>query len=327
MADILAYRIPNKEKVMKYGLFQHALAPFLDGFYISNHNKTAIYLFNEIENSNINSNEPLFFSEKVPYTVTKKEYLIGAESLLNSFPIFNLRKAVYGRIKSSHFDSSKSFDLFNQLTEDQPNAFVYLVSSSQFGTWIGATPEVLLSMHGKQGYTMSLAGTRKVGVKVNEWEEKEMEEQHLVSEYIQNRLLTQELKEIEQHGPFDMEAGPVRHLRTDFSFYSPEKNAMDIALELHPTPAVAGVPTKQAQELIATLEPFPRDLYTGFLGSVNEEHSYLYVNLRCCQIQNDKAFLYLGGGYTNQSIPEDEWEETENKARTLLNSIEKVNPS
>jgi isochorismate synthase len=327
MPDILAYRIPKKEQVLKFGFFVQARLPFADGFYISNHNKSAIYRFEEDETCERNTDEPFFFSDRPPYAVSKKEYLIGAESLLNSFPIFNLRKAVYGRIKSTHFDSSKCFELYNQLIEDHPNAFVYLVSSPQFGTWIGATPEVLLSMHGRQGYTMSLAGTRKVGAGVNDWEEKEMEEQYLVSEYIQNRLLTQELQEIEQHGPFDMDAGPVKHLRTDFSFYSPEKNAMEIALELHPTPAVAGVPTKVAQDLIATLEPFHRDLYTGFIGSVSDDHSYIYVNLRCCQIQADKAFLYLGGGYTNQSIPEDEWEETENKARTLLNSIEKVNPS
>lgn len=327
MPDILAYRIPNKEKVLKYGFFVQARIPYSDGFYISNSNKTAIYRFNEDENCEKNSDEPFFFSERPPYAVSKKEYIVGAESLLKSFPIFNLRKAVYGRIKTTEFDSEKSFELYEQLIEDHPNAFVYLVSSPQFGTWIGATPEVLLSMHGRQGYTMSLAGTRKMGATVNDWEEKEMEEQFLVSEYIQNRLLTQELQEIEQHGPFDMEAGPVRHLRTDFSFYSPEKNAMEIAMELHPTPAVAGVPTKVAQDLIATLEPFHRDLYTGFIGSISEEHSYLYVNLRCCQIQEGKAFLYLGGGYTNQSIPEDEWEETENKARTLLNSIEKINLS
>jgi isochorismate synthase len=327
MPDILSYRIPSKDKVQQYGVFTSARKPFTEGFYISNADKSAIYRFEEDENAKENKEEPLFFSDRPPYSVSKKEYLIGAESLLNSFPIFNLRKAVYGRIKITQFDSSRCFELYNQLIEDHPNAFVYLVSSPQFGTWIGATPEVLLSMHGKQGYTMSLAGTRKVGATVNDWEDKEIEEQYLVSEYIQNRLLTQELQEIEQHGPFDMEAGPVRHLRTDFSFYSPDKNAMEIALELHPTPAVAGVPTKVAQDLIATLEPFHRDLYTGFIGSISDEHSYLYVNLRCCQIQDGKAFLYLGGGYTSQSIPEDEWEETENKARTLLNSIEKVNPS
>jgi|TARA_R110000737_G_scaffold17480_2_gene35209 isochorismate synthase len=322
MADVLTYRIPNKEKVHKVGFFTQARMPYeANGFFISNHNKSAIYKFDEAEGD---QKADFFFSERPPYAVSKKEYLIGAESLLNSFPIFNLRKAVYGRVKSAQFDSSKCAELFDKLCEEYPNAFVYLASSPQFGTWIGASPEVLLSMHGKQGYTMSLAGTRRVNTVVEDWEDKEMEEQYLVSEYIQNRLLTQELQEIEQHGPFDMEAGPVKHLRTDFSFYSPNKSALEIALELHPTPAVAGVPTKVAQDLIATLEPFHRDLYTGFIGVVSEEHSYLYVNLRCCQIQEGKAFLYLGGGYTSQSIPEDEWEETENKAQTLLNSMEKV---
>jgi isochorismate synthase len=321
MADILAYRVPNKEKVMKAGQFARASKPFSsEGFFISNHDKTAVFSFQEDEKAK----GDFFFSERPPYSVSKKEYLMGAESLLNAFNLFGLRKAVYGRVKSVHFDAKKSFDLYKNLLEAHPNAFVYLISSPLFGTWIGATPEVLLSMHGKQGYTMALAGTRKVGAVVQEWEDKEMEEQYLVTEYIQNRLLTQELQEIELHGPFDMEAGPVRHLRTDFSFYSPEKSAMEIALELHPTPAVVGVPTKEAQDLITTLEPFHRDLYTGFMGVVSEEHSYLYVNLRCCQIQEGKAFLYLGGGYTKQSIPEDEWEETENKARTLLNSMEKV---
>lgn len=325
MADILAYRIPNKEKVKKNGYFVQGRSPFdAKGFYVSNHNKTAIFKFDEVDG---NHKEDFFFSERAPYTVSKKEYLIGAESLLNSFPIFNLRKAVYGRVKSVTFPSEKCFDLYDQLCEEYPTAFVYLISSPQFGTWIGASPEVLLSMHGGQGYTMSLAGTRKMKTETIDWEEKEMEEQYLVSEYIQNRLLTQELEEIEQHGPFEMEAGPVRHLRTDFSFYSPDKNAMEIALELHPTPAVAGVPTKVAQDLIATLEPFHRDLYTGFIGFVSPEHSYLYVNLRCCQIQEGKAFLYVGGGYTSQSIPEDEWEETESKAQTLLNSMEKINRS
>jgi isochorismate synthase len=323
MADILTYRIPNKEKVNKVGFFVQAKAPYdSEGFFISNHNKTAIFKFDEAEG---NKYGDFFLSERPPYAVSKKEYLMGAESLLKSFPIFNLSKAVYGRVKSIHFNSKKCNELFELLCDENPKAFVYLISSPQFGTWLGATPEILLSMHGHQGYTMSLAGTRKINAAAENWKDKEMEEQYLVTEYIQNRLLTQELKEIEQHGPFDMEAGPVQHLRTDFSFYSPDKSAMEIAMELHPTPAVAGVPTKVAQDLIATLEPFHRDLYTGFIGLVSDEHSYLYVNLRCCQIQEEKAFLYIGGGYTNQSIPEDEWEETENKARTLLTSMEKVN--
>jgi isochorismate synthase len=320
MADFIKYRIPEKEIVEKTGRFECLTVPdSSSSFCIANHNKSAIYYF--YEEAGVDSYS---YSERIPYTVLKKEYLMGGESLINNFQAQGLLKAVYGRVKGVSFNEKKCNKLFHALCEKYPNTFVYLASSRLFGTWIGATPEVLLSMHGKQGYTMSLAGTKKL--KEDEmWAEKEMEEQAIVTDYIQNSLHTQELEEVEQHGPFDFVAGPVRHLRTEFSFYSPDKKALDIALALHPTPAVAGVPTKIAQELVATLEPFHRDLYTGFIGVLNEKHSYLYVNLRCCQILEGKAFLYVGGGYTAASIPEDEWEETENKARTLLDIMENLN--
>ncbi len=322
MAEILKYRIPQKEIVEKTGRFELSQnADFELSFCVVNHDKSAVYFFNEEEG------EPAYsYSTRVPYTVLKKEYLMGAESLINNFQVHGLQKAVYGRVKSISFNEKNCESLFYQLCKDYPNTFVYLISSPLFGTWIGATPEVLLSLHGHQGYTMALAGTKKV-MASTDWNEKEKEEQSIVTEYIQNRLLTQELQEIEQHGPFEIEAGPVRHLRTDFSFYSPEKSALEIAMNLHPTPAVAGVPTKVAQDLVATLEPFHRDLYTGFIGVIDRDHNYLYVNLRCCQIQPGKAYLYVGGGYTAQSIPEDEWEETENKARTLIDVIEKIQVS
>ncbi len=321
MADLLLYRIPQKGITEKIGEFRKSASPNSESdFCIANSDKTALYFFYETDGT-----AQFHFSNRTPYTVSKKEYLMGAESLLNNFQVYSLQKAVYGRVKSISFDETKCRALFAELCESYPNAFVYLVSSAEFGTWMGATPEVLLSMHGHQGYTMSLAGTKKAQTK-DTWNEKEMEEQSIVTEFIQNRLLVQDLQEIEQHGPFDIEAGPVRHLRTDFSFYSPEKTAFEIAMELHPTPAVAGVPTQVAQDVVATLEPFHRELYTGFIGAFNESHSYLYVNLRCCQILPGRAYLYVGGGYTAQSIPEDEWDETENKTRTLLDIIEKIDP-
>jgi isochorismate synthase len=47
----------------------------------------------------------------------------------------------------------------------------------------------------------------------------------------------------------------------------------------------------------------------------------IYVNLRCAQIIGDRLFLYLGGGFTADSDPEKEWEETENKSKTLLDLL------
>ncbi|MCT4561834.1 MAG: chorismate-binding protein [Crocinitomicaceae bacterium] len=322
MSDFLAYRLPGKEVVQKKGNFRLKTPPYPEeGFVVSDFLKKEMYFFEEDPEAESN----FYFKQKPPYIASKKEYLIGAETLLNSFHLFSLSKAVYARVKSTPFNVDKTEELFRALESKYPKAFVYVISSRLFGTWIGATPELLLSMHGKEGYTMSLAGTKqKLQAVEHEWNQKELVEQNLVTEYIQKKLELMNLKEVETHGPFEMVAGPVKHLRTDFSFHSPDKKALDIASNLHPTPAIAGVPTKEALDMITTVEHNPRLLYTGFIGELGSEHSNLFVNLRCCQIQDGKAYLYVGGGYTKDSLPEDEWYETENKARTLLDIIKQT---
>ena len=52
--------------------------------------------------------------------------------------------------------------------------------------------------------------------------------------------------------------------------------------------------------------------------------SRLFVNLRCAQLFENTAYLYVGGGFTKDSIPDLEWDETENKAQTLLKVMQMV---
>ena len=96
---------------------------------------------------------------------------------------------------------------------------------------------------------------------------------------------------------------------------------MDIAIGLHPTPAVNGVPKEQSKQLIKEIElegsNQDRSIYTGFIGLASETYSKLYVNLRCCQLTKNNAHIYVGGGFTLQSDVESEWEETERKSETL----------
>ena len=321
MSEFLAYRIPGKEIVKQSGTFRlREPEEGEEGFVITDFTHKEVYFFEP----GVEEEPRLFLKKSPPYTVSKKEYLIGGETLLNSFHLFGLSKAVYSRVKGIIFDENKTEVLFDELVSKYPKAFVYMASSRLFGTWVGASPEILLSMHLQQGYTMSLAGTKQPLQLTESWTEKEKLEQNFVSEYIEKKLYLMDLEEIESHGPYEINAGPVKHLRTDFSFHSESKSAYAIAKELHPTPAVAGVPTKESVDLIQSLEHNKRQLYTGFLGLIGQKHSWLYVNLRCCQIQEGKAFLYLGGGYTLESLPEDEWNETEQKSKTLSDVIKKI---
>ena len=69
-------------------------------------------------------------------------------------------------------------------------------------------------------------------------------------------------------------------------------------------------------------ENLDRGYYTGFFGPVNgEDQIDLFVNLRCARIISQDLQLYVGAGITQESDPEKEWEETQNKAKTLLAAL------
>ena len=75
-------------------------------------------------------------------------------------------------------------------------------------------------------------------------------------------------------------------------------------------------------EAIIEVEKRQRRYYSGYLGGVKENNTFsLFVNLRSMEIFPNRVQLYVGGGLTSQSKVEDEWNETEHKAQTLLYAI------
>ena len=72
-----------------------------------------------------------------------------------------------------------------------------------------------------------------------------------------------------------------------------------------------------ALDFIKTHEQLDRSLYAGFLGVIYQDQTDLYVNLRCMTILDDKALVYVGGGITKKSNPQDEWQEVMDKANTM----------
>lgn len=322
MSDILKYRIPGEKIIEQTGVFEISENEELtNGFIISNFTLKTVYQFKEQGKSHIK--EKLYFGKGKLEVIEKENYLDLAQQFLNAFNLFGIKKAVFSRIKRVDFDESKTLKLFEELEKCYPKAFVYLVSSKLFGTWVGASPEILLNVQNNSGFTMSLAGTKQSSDST-EWGQKELEEQEYVTSYIFDKLNQTGHKNLDLIGPYDFIAGPVQHLRTDISFDMGENSVLDITKLLHPTPAVSGLPQEQAIDLITALEKHNRAFYTGVIGGINKEKSAIYVNLRCCKIKKGAAYLYVGGGFTRDSNPESEWEETENKSKTILNILQKL---
>ncbi|MFW5753806.1 MAG: chorismate-binding protein, partial [Marinilabiliaceae bacterium] len=216
-------------------------------------------------------------------------------------------------------------DVFVQLCHRYPDAFVYFFDHPEMGRWMGASPETFLEKSGNQWQTVALAATRKEEVHYEDWDLKELEEQSLVSVFIDEVLTAQGISDFEKKGPVPFRAGNVIHLRTSYRFEAdPSLRAGQLLSGLHPTPAVGGYPKEEAMKVIRQAEGFDRRFYSGFLGPVGKGAFRFFVNIRCMQLGNDNAVLYIGGGLTRDSREEAEWEETRLKAGTLYSVIQSV---
>ena len=218
---------------------------------------------------------------------------------------------------------------FHHLCETYPHAFVYLIQLPEAGCWAGATPEPLLLVDGGKVKTVSLAGTQLAtgdSLDAYRWSEKEIEEQGIVTGFVENTLHSLNIDKYALNGPSNYQAANLIHLKTGFEFDETEiENRLGDCLKaLHPTPSVGGLPKDSARNFILKNEKHDRTYYTGFLGPLNiDSKSCLYVNLRCLQLFKKKFVLYSGAGITASSIAENEWEETDNKMLTMLNAMNK----
>lgn len=239
----------------------------------------------------------------------------------------SLEKIVAARTKMiplpTEFDLGKTLA---KLLSSYPHSFVNFFHLPGIGTWIGASPEVLIETKGDYFHTMSLAGTQPAQgdnpLKSAAWTQKEIEEQALVSRYIVDCFKTIRLREYEEYGPKTVLAGNLLHLRSDFRvnmLTTGFSNLGSVMLELlHPTSAVCGMPRKEALTFLRKEEGWDRNFYAGFLGPVGiEDETSIYVNLRTASLHQTHALLYAGAGVTEDSVPEKEWEETELKCEII----------
>ncbi len=239
----------------------------------------------------------------------------GLQAIQNN----QFQKVVVSRKESVDLTDFNLATTFEKLVQQYRSAFVYCLYHPKIGTWLGATPEQLLKANATHFETMALAGTQKeVGATEISWPQKEQEEQQFVTDYIVSKLNTLTTA-VQVSAPYSVKAGQLWHIKTDilgvFGANLDLKKAIQL---LHPTPAVCGMPKEISKAFILANEQYDRSFYTGFLGELNVNFaSDLFVNLRCMQIENNQAHLYMGCGITKDSIPEKEWNESVNKSMTM----------
>jgi isochorismate synthase len=254
---------------------------------------------------------------------TMETYIAGVEAIRAAIGTGTLRKAVLSRVLNVPFDAKRLPELFAHALEAHPDAFVALVRTPEHGTWLGATPERLLVAEDDHVRVDALAGTRASSQAGIPWGGKERDEQEVVTAAVLGSFVALGLKEVHAGAPETIDAGPVQHLRTTVEGELSGVPLGDVALAIHPTPAVCGAPRDAARAVIGQVEAHDRRLYTGFWGPWSADgHTALYVNLRCLQLFHDRASLLVGAGITAGSDAHAEWDETTQKASTWSLPIE-----
>ena len=300
------------------------------GFVMANFDGFKTYLIPESE------------SEVVHFTLDKKEIKLSQKEHTNVNPVAQnnfehliakgiaaienneFKKVVLSRTEAVELTAFDMMKTFEKLVQLYPSTFIYCFFHPKVGTWLGATPERLLKVKELNFETISLAGTQKdKGSTEIIWGSKEKQEQQFVTDYLVSKL-EDVASEIQFTKPYSLKAGSIWHIKTDVTGTLNSNSSLKEVIQLlHPTPAVCGLPKESARSFILENENYDRSFYTGYLGELNcnfknsTVSSDLFVNLRCMQIKDKKAYLYVGCGITKDSNPEKEWEESVNKSMTM----------
>ena len=286
-----AYKLPD-EKVMLTNDFEHE-------FIISK-------FINEGKNG-------------IPESTDYGNYITNVSKLID---ILKKRsgKTVISRTITGKIYRTAWADIAEQIFNKYPSAFCFIYYTPSTGAWLGASPEVLIKADKENNfYTMSLAGTHAIG---EQWDEKNIREQQIVTEFISDTLHPL-CSKIIIGDTKNLQYGKIEHLCTCIKGKLLDNiDVMTVIKQLSPTPAVAGYPRDVALKEIEQFENHSRECYSGYIAIQNEYGISAFVNLRCLQFtpQGDYC-IYVGGGITAASTPECEWEETNAKASVLLSIL------
>ena len=232
--------------------------------------------------------------------------------------------------------SSDPFDIYRALRTLNPSPYMYYISLDGFHI-VGASPEMLVQVDNGMVSTRPIAGTVPRGN--NEIEDIELEQRLLsdekeLAEHIMlvdlgrndigkvskpGSVEVTELMSVERYSHvMHIVSHVTGHLRDDMTSY-------DALRSCFPAGTLSGAPKIRAMEIIAELEPDKRGPYAGAVGYFDFSGNMdTAITIRTLVIKNGVAYAQAGGGIVFDSTPEDEYQETLDKASAVLRAIDQA---
>jgi len=245
---------------------------------------------------------------------------------------------------SQRFDcdyKAKPVELFNWQNQFNPCGYAAYIDGGSFSI-VSASPEMFLTI--KDGFisTKPIKGTRP---RVSDKQESQN-----INERNYNELINSQKEQAELNMIIDLERNDLARICIPGSrsviqsrtieeyptvFHAvatiqgrlrPETDFCDILRATFPGGSITGAPKVASMDIIDTLEPTQRSVYTGSIGFLGLDGSVcLNIAIRTILIKDGKAYVQTGGGIVADSEPQAEWNETLVKARALISGIEAIN--
>ena len=215
--------------------------------------------------------------------------------------------------------------LLAQLRQRQPGSCRFLWQQANGAALLGASPERLLTVRQGQLRSDALAGTAPVGrdAALLLHSDKDRREHELVVEAITSVLQQAGLSPRRPRHPRLARHGQLLHLHTPITSPLGDQQPLAIAAALHPTPAVAGLPRRQAMAALRSLEPFERGHYAAPIGWIDSEgDTELRVAIRSGSLQGQRLELTAGAGLVRGSAVERELAEVALKLGVLQQQLD-----
>jgi isochorismate synthase len=224
--------------------------------------------------------------------------------------------------------------LLQRLAARNPIGYTFAIdladTPSPRRTLIGASPELLLSRRGTRVLSHPLAGSvarsadpvedqRRAAALLQS--SKDQREHALVVDAVAGGLRPYCHALWVPPQPSLLSTPTMWHLGTEIrgELADPAMSSLELALALHPTPAVCGHPTPDAYDFIGRVEGFERGYFAGLVGWCDAAGDGEWaVTLRCAEVGDEEATLYAGAGIVDGSQPDEELLETSGKLRTML---------
>ena len=268
-------------------------------------------------------------------SVAKDEYLDSIKKIKDYIVEGDVMQVVYGQELTTPFEGSP-IDLYKSLRKLNPSPYMYFLKIDDLHI-VGASPEILVRLQNNEVTVRPIAGTIKRGKNEKEDNElasklkndpKEIAEHLMLIDLGRNdvgriakigSVETTEQMKIEKYSH-------VMHLVSNVIGELDEGySSIDVLKATFPAGTLSGAPKVRAMEIIDELEPDRRGVYGGAIGYLSWTGNMdLAIAIRTAVIQDKELSVRAGGGVVYDSDPEAEYQESLNKAQSIIKAIEEM---